>query len=83
MARGTALDPAWPVLRHDQAEKQGKYVLNELGCADLTCLQNESVDNLIDLLEHMTYWNAVWNTSYFPKDPKVLLQSGEFNTDIE
>ena len=83
MESGTAIDPAWPVLRLDQAERQGKYVLDELGCADLTCLQNESVDNLIGLLEHMTYWNAVWNTSYFPKDPKVLLQNGEFNTDIE
>ena len=83
MESGTAIDPAWPVLRLDQAERQGKYVLNELNCGDLTCLQNESVDNLIGLLEHMDYWNAVWNTSFFPKDPLILLQNGEFNTDIE
>ena len=66
MQSGTAIDPAWPVLRLDQAIRQGQYVLDQLHCEDLTCLQNESVENLVGLLEEMNYWNAVWDTPFFP-----------------
>ena len=83
MQSGTAIDPAWPVLTLNQGIKQGQYVLNELQCADLQCLQSKSMEDFIATLQSMDYWNAVFETPFLPKSPHELLINGEFNNEIE
>ena len=86
MQSHSSLDP-WGPLVPKYAVQYGQNYSTALGCADLNCLQSRDLQGLFDHFD-VGRWMAVPDQEfsdepYLPADPQILLESGQFNRDIE
>jgi len=92
---GTGLDPGWGAITPTHAIQYAQLFTQSLGCQGeedvLTCLQTQDVADVL-ALSQLGGLYGVWlpvpddnftSDSFLPGDPEELMETGEFNTDIE
>ena len=90
---GTGLSPNWEPNTPEQALKQADQVSTAVGCDEeddiLSCLQRRDVDEFVSMtLEWASPWQGVLDNGFtsdpfLPGSVKELLQSEQFNQDVE
>ena len=90
---GTGLSPNWEPNTPEQALKQADQVSTAVGCDEeddiLACLQRRDVDEFVSMtLEWASPWQGVLDNGFtsdpfLPGSVKELLQSEQFNQDVE
>ena len=94
---GPAINPSWGRNTKAQALAYGEMFKTALNCEDLTCLQSKPMEDILASM-HLNLDNSpfptplVWqpvpdsdfiSDPFLPKEASELMQSGQFNTDID
>ena len=96
---GPAINPSWGTNTKEQALKYGEMLKTALQCDQLPlhCLQSKSIEEILNVMS-LGYNNAPFPTAliwqpvpdadfisdpFLPEYPEQLLESGQFNTDID
>ena len=94
---GTALQPSWGPITSKHALQYAEMFIDKLGCHQemdtLSCLQEQELKDIFDAMVLIPgagnmIWSAVPDVNFttdpfIPGDPKLLMESGQFNTNVE
>ena len=89
MQSGATLAPGWHVISQSDATSWGYAFAQNLNCslgsdsALLECLQNKSVHEISTGAIVGTRWMPTIEPMFLPRTPLEILQSGDFNKEIE
>ena len=89
MQSGTTLAPSWHVLSQFDASTYGYNFATNLNCTSnsdsdlIKCLQKKSVEEIANVANQKQTWLPAIDPTFLPKTPLEILQSGDFNNEIE
>ena len=89
MQSGATLAPAWHVLFQSDASSLGYVFATNLNCSLnsdselVKCLQNKSVEEIADVANNGSTWMPTLDPTFLPQTPLEILQSGDFNKEIQ
>ena len=89
MQSGVTLSPGWHLITQDEASSWGYAFAKNLDCqwcseeALVECLQNKSTTEIAYGEIGGTKWMPTIESTFLPKTPLEILESGDFNKEVQ
>ena len=88
MQSGVTLSPGWHFISQEDASYWGQALAQNVNCpsgyaSPLECLQNISIHEISTGAVAGTRWMPTIDPNFLPRTPFDILQSGDFNKEIE
>ena len=89
MQSGATLSPGWHFITQEQASSIGSLLAQNLNCSLqvtddlLECLQTLNPSDIFEGITNDMAWMPIIEPSFLPQRPLDILQSGNFNKEID